>query len=34
MELLSTLPSAGAFPMQHVYKCPQCKSAVADTVGR
>jgi len=34
MVLLSTLPSAGTFPMQHIYKCPQCKSAVADTVGR
>lgn len=34
MVLLSTLPSAGAFPMQHVYKCPQCRTAVADTVER
>ena len=34
MEHLSTLPAAGSFPMQHVYKCPHCKIAVADTVGR
>jgi hypothetical protein len=32
--LPSTPPSAGRFPMQHIYKCPQGKSAVADTVGR
>ena len=32
MALMSTLPAAGAFPMQRVYKCSQCKFVVADTV--
>ena len=32
MLLMSTLPAAGTFPMQRVYKCSQCKFVVADTV--
>ena len=34
MQLMSTLPAAGTFPMQRVYKCAQCKFVVADTVER
>jgi hypothetical protein len=34
MALMSTLPAAGTFPMQRVYKCAKCKFVVADTVER
>jgi hypothetical protein len=34
MALVSTLPATDRFPMQHVYKCSDCKFAIAVTVPR
>jgi hypothetical protein len=34
MIAVSTLPAIGRFPMQHIYKCAACRSAVAETVAR